>query len=256
MSDEMISWSRSSANEGLGSGANLLDLSDNDSDFIRESKKRWNNRLFVEYPGFSFVDEYIKERLRFLLELDGPWTMIKYRLFIGLKLENEIPISIVSKSNGLDDGQGREINGREQKPMLIKVGEIVDCKNGGIPVLTSVRPYLINNKTIQRRGKGLLFRSLVNRAYQVIPVLSDWEEGLSRGVVLGTPSGGVSMIQGASDAVHCITEDEAESWGQCLTGNLNDLITGFRVRLNAKTIAVVNRCNQSTKIRNVLFGPF
>ena len=231
------------------------DSCDDITDVIGKSQKRWNNCFSIKEPGLSFSDQYLKNGLRVAVKIEGPWSIKEASLFACIGFHSDVPEDTYA---GMGEGGAypAQAGNGKQNPMLVGVGEFVQCGQRRVPPLLSVvRFYLVDNQTAQRVGHGPLFRSLVEMGFYCLPIIPDWEVDLPFRT-FRTQSGAITVVEGRSEVRYRITEYQAEIWAERLACELVGITAGFWVDLYDKRVIFPRYIpGTALEIADVMFGP-
>jgi hypothetical protein len=230
-----------------------FDFRDDDSDFIRKSKERWNRWLAVERRDVTLSEGYLQGRLKLAFKLSYSLAPDEFDLFAELMVVNgdvghDCAPNVHSSSDFGDTSYGND------KPVLVQVGQFVECGERRVPSV--VRLYFIDQEIPERLWKPPLLRNLTKGTYEPVPVISNWEVNLSGRVVTRADCGGKGVIKRGSEAVDSIANGQRDILIERLGDHLYECVVGLRLSINDDTISFARHVgDQGLKVIDVMFGP-
>ena len=122
-------------------------------------------------------------------------------------------------------------------------------------VLETTRRAWRSTDIVRSENTGMLRGSNKRPDIKVLPIAPDWEIDLPAGARRSECSG-ITVIECGSKVCDRVSEDETKLWAERLAIELDRMVPGFWVSLNAKRIAFLrNLPGTSLEISNVMSGP-
>jgi hypothetical protein len=227
---------------------------DDAKDKLRKLMDSWNDSLSVK--KLSFAEEYIKGRLSVVCYVSLGTKSDKVNASPVANSdrthEDRVAVSVFSSNVG----KLRNRYNWDQKSVFVEIVKFAESPDGEIPGL--VRLYIVNDN-IRGVRRGLLYRSLIDGIYKIVPSFVHGECGPTVVYPGVTNYCSNDMIQRGSEVVNGIADDERNLVRQPPDGSEpENVLSGLRLYIDAETIEVgfQEGGQAGLKLMDVAYGPF
>lgn len=237
----------------------LLELIHDCGEVLRETQKRWDNRLILK--RLPLAEEYINGRLAVALNFNLVMAVEQHPSPHDHDICNRSFNSVLVLIFRVKVHQGGDREDRNQGLMLVENVEVVESVEGKIPSLVLVGAYLVENQ-IPDVGPRNIYWSLWEGSYKFLTLLPERELG-GFDLLVRTPIEGDDLvghqIQRSVEVVGSIADDRRNALRHRL-GHVayHHTTTGLQIVLNDDSVEVrFPKVGQyPLKLVDVLIGPF